>query len=111
MENRLGAFRATSLTDLLAEPSLTVTVLLVFVAAFSARSIQVIQPLFLVAGLAWALINVNAYPMLVEMASDAQTGTYTGLYYFGSSPAPAEHRLGPRLHGLWCERGEANATR
>jgi hypothetical protein len=49
--------------------------------------------------------------MLVEMASDAQTGTYTGLYYFGSSPAPAEHRLGPRLHGLWCERGEANATR
>jgi MFS family permease len=70
---------------------------LVFAAAFSVRSIQVIQPLFLVAGLAWALINVNAYPMLVEMASDAQTGTYTGLYYFFSSAAAI---TGPPLMGL-----------
>ncbi|MEW6032842.1 MAG: MFS transporter [Bacillota bacterium] len=71
--------------------------LLVFAAAFGVRSVQVVRVLFLVAGLAWALVNVNAYPTLVEMASDAETGTYTGLYYFFSSAAAV---AGPPLMGL-----------
>ncbi|MEW6031700.1 MAG: MFS transporter [Bacillota bacterium] len=71
--------------------------LLVFAAAFSIRSIQVIQMLFLLGGFAWALVNVNSYPMVVEMASDAQTGTYTGLYYFFSSGAAI---VGPPLMGF-----------
>lgn len=33
------------------------------------------------AGLAWALININSYPMVVELCHPSQTGTYTGLYY------------------------------
>jgi MFS family permease len=70
---------------------------LVFVAAFSIRDIMVIRMLFLLGGFAWALVNVNSYPMVVEMASDAQTGTYTGLYYFFSSGAAI---VGPPLMGL-----------
>jgi len=71
--------------------------IVVFAAAFRADSIRVIQPLFMTAGLAWALINVNVYPMLVEMADDAETGAYTGLYYFFASAAAI---TGPPLIGL-----------
>lgn len=70
---------------------------LVFVAGFGIRSIGLLQLLFLVGGLGWALVNVNSYPMVVEMASDAETGTYTGLYYFFSSGAAI---VGPPLMGL-----------
>lgn len=74
-----------------------VLLLLVFVVAFSVRSLVVIQALFLLGGLSWALINVNSYPMVVEMASDTETGTYTGLYYFFSSGAAI---AGPPLMGV-----------
>lgn len=33
------------------------------------------------AGIGWATINVNSYPMVVEMASAGKTGKFTGLYY------------------------------
>jgi MFS family permease len=74
-----------------------VLLLAVFGAAAAVRSVQVVRLLFLVAGSAWALINVNSYPMVVEMASDAEAGTYTGLYYFFSSGAAI---VGPPLTGL-----------
>jgi MFS family permease len=32
----------------------------------------------------WALINVNSYPMMVEMSSSKNIGKYTGLYYTAS---------------------------
>lgn len=70
---------------------------LVFIAGFGIRSINLIQLLFLAGGVGWALVNVNSYPMVVEMASDAETGTYTGLYYFFSSGAAI---VGPPLMGL-----------
>lgn len=70
----------------------------VFLAVFATRSVQTVRLLFLMGGgLAWALVNVNAYPMLVEMASDAETGTFTGLYYFFQSAAAVS---GPPLIGL-----------
>jgi len=71
--------------------------LVVFAAVFFVRSIWVIRGLFLLAGFAWALVNVNSYPMVVEMATDAETGTYTGLYYFFSAGAAI---VGPPLVGL-----------
>lgn len=70
---------------------------LVFLAGYGARSIGSLQGLFLVGGLGWALINVNSYPMVVEMASSSETGTYTGLYYLFSSGAAI---AGPPLMGL-----------
>lgn len=42
---------------------------------------------FVLAGIGWASINVNSYPMLVEMTHQANIGRYTGLYYTSSMTA------------------------
>ncbi len=38
-------------------------------------------------GISWASINVNSYPMVVEMARSGDTGKYTGYYYTASMAA------------------------
>ena len=38
-------------------------------------------------GISWASINVNSYPMVVEMARHGDTGKYTGYYYTASMAA------------------------
>ena len=43
--------------------------------------------LFMLAGVAWATINVNSFPMVVEMCSGADVGKYTGFYYTASMAA------------------------
>lgn len=50
-----------------------------------------------VGGIFWALININSYPMVVEMTSENKIGAYTGLYYFFSSLAAI---TGPPLLGF-----------
>lgn len=42
---------------------------------------------FSLAGLGWALINVNSLPMVLEMSKDASVGKYTGYYYTFSMAA------------------------
>ena len=37
--------------------------------------------LFVLVGMAWAAINVNSLPMVVEMCSGSEVGKFTGLYY------------------------------
>jgi MFS family permease len=39
------------------------------------------------AGIGWATINVNSYPMIVEMSKGANIGKYTGYYYSASMAA------------------------
>jgi len=43
--------------------------------------------LLAVGGISWALININSYPMVVEMTSNKGIGKYTGYYYFFSMMA------------------------
>ena len=43
--------------------------------------------LFALAGIAWATINVNSFPMVVELASGGNIGKYTGFYYTASMAA------------------------
>lgn len=43
--------------------------------------------LFILAGIAWACINVNSYPMVVEMAGGGDVGRFTGYYYTASMAA------------------------
>lgn len=43
--------------------------------------------LFMMAGVAWATINVNSFPMVVEMCSGSDVGKYTGYYYTASMSA------------------------
>ena len=43
--------------------------------------------LFALAGIGWATINVNSFPMVVEMCSGSDIGKYTGYYYTASMAA------------------------
>ena len=43
--------------------------------------------LFSLAGIGWATINVNSFPMVVELAKNGDVGKYTGFYYTASMTA------------------------
>ena len=43
--------------------------------------------LFALAGIGWATINVNSFPMVVELAKGSDVGKYTGYYYTASMAA------------------------
>ena len=43
--------------------------------------------LFALVGIAWATINVNSFPMVVEMCHGSDVGKFTGLYYTFSMAA------------------------
>jgi MFS family permease len=50
-------------------------------------SVLVMNILFALAGIGWATINVNSFPMVVEMCSGGNIGKYTGYYYTASMAA------------------------
>ncbi len=52
--------------------------------------------LFALAGMGWATINVNSFPMVVELAKEGDVGKYTGWYYTASMSAQV---LTPILSG------------
>lgn len=54
-----------------------------FVKSFS----YVIYVLFVLVGFSWAAINVNSYPMVVEISRAGNIGKYTGYYYTFSMAA------------------------
>ena len=56
--------------------------------------------MFILAGVAWATINVNSFPMVVEMCSGADVGKYTGYYYTASMAAQS---LTPTISGLFMD--------
>lgn len=43
--------------------------------------------LFAIAGIGWATINVNSFPMVVELSKEGDVGKYTGWYYTASMSA------------------------
>ena len=47
----------------------------------------VMYMLFSLAGIGWATINVNSFPMVVELAKNGDVGKYTGFYYTASMTA------------------------
>ena len=47
----------------------------------------VMYPVFALAGIGWATINVNSFPMVVELARGGEVGKYTGYYYTASMAA------------------------
>ena len=53
--------------------------------------------LFALAGIGWATINVNSFPMVVELARGGDVGKYTGFYYTASMSAQI---LTPILSGF-----------
>ena len=57
--------------------------------------------MFILAGIAWATINVNSFPMVVEMCSGADVGKYTGYYYTASMAAQS---LTPTISGIFMDK-------
>lgn len=66
----------------------------IFISANSSPIIMYV--LFALAGIGWATINVNSFPMVVELAKESDVGKYTGWYYTASMSAQV---LTPILSG------------
>lgn len=68
-------------------------IIMLFGAFFGACFIRegtspvVMTVLFALAGIGWATINVNSFPMVVELAKGSDVGKYTGYYYTASMAA------------------------
>ena len=61
------------------------------------NSFVVIYLSTVIVGVGWALVNVNSYPMMVEMATGKNIGKFTGYYYGASMLAQS---ITPILVGL-----------
>ena len=57
----------------------------------------IMYPIFILAGIGWATINVNSFPMAVELAKAGNVGKYTGYYYTASMAAQI---IAPILSGV-----------
>ena len=62
---------------------------------------MLMNAMFALAGIAWATINVNSFPMVVEMCSGGNVGKYTGFCYTASMAAQVAT---PMLSGLLMDR-------
>lgn len=67
------------------------------IAIFIKSQTPVMYLVFGLVGIGWAAINVNSFPMVVEMCSGADVGKYTGFYYTFSMAAQITT---PLLSGL-----------
>ncbi len=73
-----------------------------FIACFMTASTPswLMSCMFCLAGVAWATINVNSFPMVVEMCSGADVGKYTGFYYTASMAAQS---ITPTVSGIFMD--------
>lgn len=73
-----------------------------FIASFARSNwnVMVMNVIFIMAGMGWATINVNSYPMVVELARGGDVGKYTGFYYTASMAAQT---VTPMLSGVFME--------
>jgi predicted MFS family arabinose efflux permease len=75
--------------------------LVVFVSIAAAHDLALIRPLLVIGGIGWALIIVNAYPLLVDRVQSPHTATYTGLWNAALGLAGL---LSPLLYGFAVDR-------
>lgn len=71
-----------------------------FAAIFVGAYHPVINLAFAAIGVGWAAINVNSYPMIVEMSKGSDIGKFTGTYYTFSMAAQI---ITPVLSGFLLE--------
>lgn len=60
----------------------------------------IITIFFALAGIGWATINVNSFPMVVELSKNSNIGKYTGYYYTASMLAQV---VTPILSGVFYD--------
>ncbi len=56
-------------------------------AVFAGQYHPIVNVMFALIGIGWAAINVNSYPMIVEMSKGSDIGKFTGTYYTFSMTA------------------------
>ena len=61
-----------------------------------ARMLTLAGVLLIITGAAWAFVNINSLPMIVDLTTAARIGTFTGLYYLFSTLSAI---VGPNLNG------------
>lgn len=73
-----------------------------FIASFlrEGSSALLMNCMFVLAGMGWATINVNSFPMVVELSRGGDVGKYTGFYYTASMAAQT---FTPYLSGLMMD--------
>jgi MFS family permease len=73
-----------------------------FFASFATSewSVMAMNVIFVLAGMGWATINVNSYPMVVELSRGGDVGKYTGFYYTASMAAQT---ITPMLSGFFMD--------
>ena len=57
--------------------------------------------MFALAGIGWATINVNSFPMVVELSRGGDVGKYTGFYYTASMAAQT---VTPWISGMFMDK-------
>ena len=72
-------------------------VLLTLLGYFIIQGAVTLIIVLVLAGAAWALVNVNSLPLVYDHGDERRIGAYTGLYYFSSQLAAI---LGPTLGGI-----------
>lgn len=86
---------ATMMLTMYIVPAATLTILITRLPVLG--DVPIVGLVLMLAGIAWALININSLPMVVDMTEDARIGTYTGLYYLFSTLAAI---AGPNINGI-----------
>lgn len=71
------------------------------IAIFIRQETPIMYLIFAVVGIGWASINVNSFPMVVEMCTGSDVGKYTGYYYTFSMAAQI---VTPILSGLLIDK-------
>lgn len=71
------------------------------IAIFVRQETPLMYLIFAVVGIGWASINVNSFPMVVEMCTGSDVGKYTGYYYTFSMAAQI---FTPLLSGLLIDK-------
>jgi len=61
----------------------------------------IINCMFVLAGMGWATINVNSFPMVVELSRGSDVGKYTGFYYTASMAAQT---VTPWISGMFMDK-------
>ncbi len=78
---------------------------LLFGLGWFIQSEMALIAMLVLAGISWALINVNSLPMVYDVGGDERIGAFTGLYYFASSIAAV---AGPQVVGVLIDLTEKN---
>ncbi len=53
----------------------------IFIVAAQIRDVTVLMVVFVIGGLAWALVNVQAMPLIADLGGRNRIGFYIGMYY------------------------------